>query len=111
HNLKVIYDAAHCFGTKYKGKSVYQHGDISTASFHATKLFHTVEGGAIITKDSELNQKIQRMRNFGHAGTGNFEGVGLNGKNSEFHAAMGLCNLKYIDEILDYRKRQCALYD
>jgi dTDP-4-amino-4,6-dideoxygalactose transaminase len=111
HDLKVIYDAAHCFGTKYKGKSVYHYGDISTASFHATKLFHTVEGGAIITKDSELDQKVQRMRNFGHAGPGNFDGVGINGKNSELHAAMGLCNLTYINEILQKRKEQCQYYD
>ena len=107
----MIYDAAHCFGTGYKGKSVYDYGDISTASFHATKLFHTVEGGAIITKDAELDQKVQRMRNFGHAGPGNFEGVGINGKNSEFHAAMGLCNLEYIGEILQKRKAQCQNYD
>jgi dTDP-4-amino-4,6-dideoxygalactose transaminase len=111
HNLKVIYDAAHCFGTKYKGKSVYHYGDISTASFHATKLFHTVEGGAVITNDAELDQKVQRMRNFGHAGRDNFEGVGINGKNSEFHAAMGLCNLKYINEILQKHKAQCQYYD
>jgi dTDP-4-amino-4,6-dideoxygalactose transaminase len=111
HSLKVIYDAAHCFGTKYKGKSVYNFGDISTASFHATKLFHTVEGGAVITNNTELDQNVQRMRNFGHAGPGNFEGVGINGKNSEFHAAMGLCNLTYIDKILEKRKEQCQYYD
>lgn len=111
HNLKVIYDAAHCFGTTYKGKSVYDYGDISTASFHATKLFHTVEGGAIVTKNPELSQKIQRMRNFGHAGPGTFAGVGINGKNSEFHAAMGLCNLEYIDEVLERRKEQWLRYE
>src|SRR5699024_7261645 len=111
YDLKVIYDAAHCFGTKYKDESVFNFGDISTASFHATKLFHTVEGGAIITKDPELDQKIQRMRNFGHAGPGHFEGVGINGKNSEFHAAMGLTNLDYVNKILDRRKEQCAIYD
>jgi dTDP-4-amino-4,6-dideoxygalactose transaminase len=111
HNLKVIYDAAHCFGAAYKGKSVYNYGDISTASFHATKLFHTVEGGAVITKDAELAERISKMRNFGHAGFGNFEGLGINGKNCEFHAAMGLVNLKYITEILDKRKEQCALYE
>lgn len=110
HNLKVIYDAAHCFGTQYKGKSVYSYGDISTASFHATKLFHTTEGGAIFTDDPEINHKVQRMRNFGHAGPGNFEGVGINGKNSEFHAAMGLCNLKYIDTVLEKRKIQWQQY-
>lgn len=111
YGLKVIYDAAHCFGTKYKGKSAYHYGDISTASFHATKLYHTVEGGAVITKDPELSQTIRRMRNFGHAGPGNFEGVGINGKNSEYHAAMGLANLRYIESILGRRRKQCAIYD
>ncbi|MFH5886166.1 DegT/DnrJ/EryC1/StrS family aminotransferase [Halalkalibaculum sp. DA3122] len=110
HDLKIIYDAAHCFGTKYKGKSVYSYGDISTASFHATKLFHTVEGGAVITKDPEISHKVQRMRNFGHAGYEEFEGVGINGKNSEFHAAMGLCNLQYIEDILVKRKTQWLFY-
>lgn len=111
YNLKVIYDAAHCFGTKYRGKSVYHYGDISTASFHATKLFHTVEGGAVITSDRELSKRVRRMRNFGHAGPGDFEGLGINGKNSEFHAAMGLLNLKYTKEILGKRKEQCKLYE
>ena len=111
HGLKVIYDAAHCFGTKYKGRSVFDFGDISTTSFHATKLFHTVEGGAVITKDSELNYRMGQMRNFGHAGFGKFDGVGINGKNSEFHAAMGLCNLTHIQHVLDNRKNQCLLYD
>lgn len=110
HNLKVIYDAAHCFGTKYKSKSIFNWGDISTTSFHATKLFHTVEGGAVFTGDDELNYRMSRMRNFGHAGFEKFDGIGINGKNSEIHAAMGLCNLPYIDKILNSRKRQCLLY-
>ena len=87
HNLKVIYDAAHCFGTHYKGKSVYNYGDVSTASFHATKLFHTIEGGAVITNNAELLKKMAYMRNFGHETAETFAGVGINGKNSEFHAA------------------------
>ena len=111
HNLKVIYDAAHCFGTTYKGRSIFEYGDISTTSFHATKLFHTVEGGAVFTRNEDLNYRMSRMRNFGHAGYGKFDGVGINGKNSEFHAAMGLCNLNYIQEILDKRRIQCLLYD
>jgi dTDP-4-amino-4,6-dideoxygalactose transaminase len=111
HDLKVIYDAAHCFGTKYKDESVYNYGDISTASFHATKIFHTIEGGAIIAKDLNISDKVSRMRNFGHAGFSNFEGVGINAKNSEFHAAMGLCNLKYIDSVLKRRKEQWLRYD
>ncbi|MDZ7755175.1 MAG: DegT/DnrJ/EryC1/StrS family aminotransferase [Rhodohalobacter sp.] len=98
HDLKVIYDAAHCFGTQYKGKSVFNYGDVSTTSFHATKLFHTVEGGAVFTSDDEVNYRMSRMRNFGHAGFEQFDGVGINGKNSEFHAAMGLTNLKYSDQ-------------
>lgn len=111
YDLKVIYDSAHCFGTKYKGQSVYNFGDVSTASFHATKLFHTVEGGAVITRDPEVSYRVSQMRNFGHAGYGNFDGIGINGKNSEFHAAMGLCNLKYMDDILKVRKEQAQLYD
>ena len=111
HNLKVIYDAAHCFGTKYKGKSVFTFGDISTTSFHATKLYHTTEGGAVFTNNAELLKKMAFLRNFGHNGPEDFAEVGINGKNSEFHAAMGLVNLKYVDEILAYRKVQCALYD
>ena len=111
HNLKVIYDAAHCFGTTYKGKSVFEYGDISTTSFHATKLFHTVEGGAVFSNKPELIVKMRFMRNFGHDGPGKYNGVGINGKNSEFHAAMGLCNLNYIDEVLETRKGQCIIYD
>lgn len=110
HNLKVIYDASHCFGTQYLGKSVFAYGDVSTTSFHATKLFHTVEGGAVFTNDEELNNRMSRMRNFGHAGPENFVGIGINGKNSEFHAAMGLCNLTYIEEILQSRNSQCEYY-
>ena len=110
HNLKVIYDAAHCFGTVYKGKSVYAYGDISTASFHATKLYHTIEGGAVFTPDPELLKKMAWMRNFGFNGPEDFECMGINGKNSEFHAAMGLLNLKYADEILKKRKELFFYY-
>ncbi|WP_445666676.1 DegT/DnrJ/EryC1/StrS family aminotransferase [Fodinibius sp. AD559] len=111
HDLKVIYDAAHCFGTKYKGQSIFNYGDISTCSFHATKLFHTVEGGAVVTDDPDLRQKINLMRNFGHDGLNNFTGVGINGKNSELHAAMGLVNLRYIDSVLAQRKKLSGIYD
>ena len=110
YNLKVIYDAAHCFGTKYKGQSVFNFGHISTASFHATKLYHTVEGGAVFTSDANILKRISYMRNFGHDGPEKFEGVGINGKNSEFHAAMGLINLKYVDEILLRREHLSSLY-
>ena len=111
HNLKVIYDAAHCFGTLYKGRSIFEYGDISTTSFHATKLFHTIEGGAVFTKDPELLKTMAYMRNFGQNGPEDFFGIGINGKNSEFHAAMGLVNLKYIDQIRDKRKELSAYYD
>ncbi len=100
----MIYDASHCFGTKYKGKSVFSYGDISTTSFHATKLFHTIEGGAVFTPHPELLKKIAYMRNFGFDGPENFACVGINAKNSEFHAAMGLANLKYVNDVLEKRK-------
>jgi dTDP-4-amino-4,6-dideoxygalactose transaminase len=111
HNLKVVYDAAHCFGTKYKGKSVFAYGDISTTSFHATKLFHTVEGGAVFCNNPELLKQMAFLRNFGHNGPTDFAAVGINGKNSEFHAAMGVVNLKYINQILAQRKAICQQYN
>ena len=111
HKLKVIYDGAHCFGSTYKGKSVYTYGDICTASFHATKIFHTVEGGAVVTNDPDLTRKMVLLRNFGHSSPVDFDGVGINAKNSEFHALMGLINLRYFDEILKKRQNQSALYD
>ena len=109
--LKVIYDAAHAFGVSYKGQSLIQNGDISTLSFHATKVFHTTEGGALITSDDELAHRIAYLRNFGHKGQEDFFGLGINGKNSEFNAAMGLCNLKYIEEILRTREQLSKRYD
>lgn len=111
HNLKVIYDAAHCFGTKYKGRSVLEYGDVSTLSLHATKLVHSVEGGAIATKDPDLLKKMAYMRNFGHDGPEKFSGVGINGKNSEFHSAVGISVLKYATDILTSRKSQKEIYD
>ena len=111
HGLKVIYDAAHTFGGKYKGKSIASYGDISTLSFHATKVFHTVEGGAIVTDNDDLAHRINYMRNFGHKGQEDFWGLGINGKNSEFHAAMGLCNLTHMGEILLTRKNLSEWYD
>ena len=111
HQLKVIYDAAHCFGTKYKGKSIFDYGDISTSSFHATKLMHSVEGGLVVTNKKEILEKLSYMRNFGHDGPERFNGVGINAKNSEFHAAMGLCVLEDIDTILQKRKEQSKIYD
>jgi len=111
HGLKVIYDGAHAFGVKYKGRSIFEYGDISTTSFHATKVYHTIEGGAVFSNDPELIKMMSRLRNFGHNGADTFEGAGINGKNSEFHAAMGLVNLKYIDHILATRKSQSMAYN
>lgn len=104
HGLKVIYDAAHAFGVNYKNTSVLNYGDISTLSFHATKLFHTIEGGGIITSDDELAARIAYMRNFGHNGPEKFFGIGINGKSSEFQAAMGLCLLPKIEVLIERRK-------
>lgn len=111
HNLKVIYDGAHAFGVKVNGKSIFEYGDISICSLHATKLYHSIEGGLIITNDSELLKKLAYMRNFGFDGPDAFAELGLNGKNSEFHAAMGLVNLDYIQEIHDNRKKITERYD
>jgi dTDP-4-amino-4,6-dideoxygalactose transaminase len=110
NNLKVIYDGAHAFDTKLNGKQVLSFGDIATCSFHATKLFHTVEGGAIITNDDTLAQKILLYRQFGHMGDEYFT-IGINGKNSEFHAAMGLCVLPMMNSFIDNRKATSELYD
>lgn len=104
YNLKVIYDAAHCFGVKYKEKSIFEYGDVSTCSFHATKLFHTGEGGGVFCKDPDLFQKFFFSHNFGHKDALSFFGLGINGKISELHAAMGLAVLPHMEEIIDSRK-------
>lgn len=111
HNLKVIYDGAHAFGVKIKGESIFNFGDITTCSLHATKLYHSIEGGLVITRDPELLKRLAFMRNFGFNGPEAFADLGINGKNSEFHAAMGLANLKYIDEITAKRKAITERYD
>ncbi len=111
HNLKVIYDAAHAFGVEINGKSIFEYGDISICSLHATKLYHSTEGGLILTKSPELLKKLAYIRNFGFDGPENFAELGINGKNSEFHAAMGLANLKYIDSIHKKRKEITERYD
>ncbi len=110
HKLKVIYDGAHCFGTKYKGKSVFAYGDITTVSFHATKIFHTIEGGGVFANEPELIRRLALSRNFGHSGYDAYDGVGINGKNSEYHAAMGIVNLNYVDDIIENRKKCWELY-
>ena len=110
YQIPIIYDGAHAFGVKHKGKSIFSYGTVSTCSFHATKIFHTIEGGAVITKDKILADKIKGIRSFGHRGDDYFA-AGINGKNSEFHAAMGLVNLKHFPAITQYRKRACELYE
>jgi dTDP-4-amino-4,6-dideoxygalactose transaminase len=111
HNLKVIYDAAHCFGVSYKGKSIFEYGDVSTCSFHATKLFHTGEGGAVFCKDEQLFHQIYYSHNFGHDGPLAFHGLGVNGKISELQAAMGLAVFPYMNEIINGRKKVVDRYD
>jgi dTDP-4-amino-4,6-dideoxygalactose transaminase len=103
HKLKVIYDSAHAFKVEQLGNSILKEGDLSTLSFHATKLFHTVEGGAIICSDDALAEKIKLYRSFGHSGD-DYYCLGINGKNSEFHAAMGHCVLDFMPQIIDKRK-------
>ncbi|WP_277640153.1 DegT/DnrJ/EryC1/StrS family aminotransferase [Wolinella succinogenes] len=104
HNLKVIYDAAHAFDVKYKGTSILNYGDISTLSFHATKLFHTIEGGALIINDDELVQKARYLINFGIKNAEEIPHLGTNAKMNEFEAAMGLCMLDDIEKIKEKRK-------
>ena len=104
NGLKVIYDGAHAFGVKYKGESITRYGDITTLSFHATKLFHTVEGGALIINDESLVQKARYLINFGIENAESIPDLGTNAKMNEFEAAMGLCMLDEMDEILSKRK-------
>lgn len=111
HNLKVIYDAAHCFGVKYKGRSIFEYGDISTCSFHATKVFQTGEGGAAFCEDEELRKRIFYSHNFGHNGPLDFHGLGINGKISELQAAMGLAVYPYLDTILAGRENAVKHYE
>ncbi|QAA81375.1 DegT/DnrJ/EryC1/StrS family aminotransferase [Aequorivita sp. H23M31] len=110
HNLKVIYDAAHAFGVKYKGESIFNYGDISACSFHATKLFHTGEGGALFTRDKSLMEKLFYTHDFGHNGQEGFSGVGINAKMSEPQAAMGLTVLPYMEKILKDREQVISTY-
>ncbi len=111
HRLKVIYDGAHAFGVKVGGKSIFDFGDISVCSLHATKLYHSIEGGLIVTKDPDLLKRLADIRNFGFNGPVTFTELGINGKNSEFHAAMGLVNLDYIEMIHQKREVVTKRYD
>lgn len=110
YGLKVIYDGAHTFAAKYKGKSLASYGDIATLSFHATKLFHTVEGGACIIKDDDIALRLHRLKTFGHKENNYFQ-MGINAKANEFSAAMGLANYPYIGKILQERKAVSDMYD
>ena len=110
HNLKVIYDAAHCFGVKYKSKSIFSFGDISTCSFHATKIFGTAEGGSLFCNNLDTIEVASYTHNFGHDGQYNYHGLGINGKMNELSAAMGLTNLKYINRIISNRKSITEYY-
>lgn len=111
YGLKVIYDAAHAFGVQVNGESLLNHGDVSTLSFHATKVFHTGEGGAVVTNDDDLAHRMWYHGNFGHRGPEDFWGLGVNAKMSEMHAALGLCVLTCMEEILGNRKKTVTLYD
>jgi dTDP-4-amino-4,6-dideoxygalactose transaminase len=110
YNLKVIYDAAHSFGVNYNGKSLFDFGDISTCSFHATKLFHTAEGGAMFCNDKNLFHKLFYSHNFGHNGPLDFYGLGINAKISELQSAMGLAIFPYLEFIISERKKVVHFY-
>lgn len=110
YNLKVIYDAAHAFGVKYKNIGIGNFGNISMFSFHATKVFNTIEGGGIAYKEDNLERELNLLKNFGIMGTETTEEIGMNAKMNEFQAAMGLCNLRYIDEELKKRKKVVEEY-
>lgn len=110
HNLKVIYDAAHAIGSTVDGKSLLEFGDISATSLHATKLINTAEGGACISPDDELHEKLKRIRFFGHNDARDIVEDGFNGKMTEVHAALGIANMKYFDEVLKDRETKYNLY-
>lgn len=110
YNLKVIYDAAHAFGVKYKGKGIGSYGDASVFSFHATKVFNTIEGGAVAFSDHKIYEKLYNLKNFGIRGEELVAEVGANAKMNEFAAIMGLCNLKHIDTALAERQKRYDIY-
>lgn len=110
YNIKIIYDAAHAFGCRYKGRSLLDYGDVATCSFHATKIFQTGEGGCVIVHDEALDREVSLKKSFGHIGDEHFT-LGINGKNSEFHAAMGLAVLPHIPELIAERKKIAEAYD
>ena len=110
HNLRVIYDACHSVGVNYKGQSIFNYGDISVTSFHATKILNTTEGGGVFTLNKELDEKLRRIRFFGFENHADIVEDGTNGKMTEVHAAVGLANLKYLDAALADRERKYKIY-
>ena len=111
HGLKVIYDAAHSFGVTYNQQSIFNYGNVSTCSFHATKIFHTGEGGAMICNENELNHQLFYSHNFGHNGPLDFHGLGINAKISELQSAMGLAVFDHIEHIFNERKKVVNFYN
>lgn len=110
YGLKVIYDAAHTFGETYKGRGIGTYGDVSCFSFHATKVFNSIEGGAVCYKDEDFGKELYRLKNFGIKNEDVVDGIGANAKMNEFCAAMGLCNLKHVDEEIEKRKAVVERY-
>lgn len=110
YGLKVIYDAAHAFGVKVNGESILEAGDMSTLSFHATKTYNTVEGGALICKDAQTKKRIDYLKNFGFAGETTVVAPGINGKMDEIRSAYGLVELKYVDNAINVRKEIAVQY-
>ena len=110
YGLKVIYDAAHTFGEKYKGQGIGSYGDVSCFSFHATKVYNTIEGGAACFHDEEFGKALYRLKNFGIRGPEEVDGVGANAKMNEFCAAMGICNLRHVDHEINKRKEVVERY-
>ncbi len=111
HNLRVIYDAAHAFGETVDNRPITSFGDVSMYSFHATKVFHTIEGGALVYSDPALKRSFDLYKNFGITGPETIEAIGLNAKMSEFQAAMGLVNLRHIDREIEVRGRLISIYE
>ena len=111
YGLKVIYDAAHAFGEKLFGKNIANYGDVSCFSFHATKVFNTIEGGAVAYKDTELGRQLYRLKNFGIRNEDVVDGIGANAKMNEFCAAMGICNLRHLKDEINKRKIVTEKYD
>lgn len=110
YDLKVIYDAAHTFGVRYKGRGIATFGDVSCFSFHATKVFHTIEGGAACYRDEEFGRRLYELKDFGIHDAESVNSIGPNAKMTEFSAAMGICNLRHIDEEIDKRRRAVEQY-